>query len=101
MEGDVLLNSAPSLFLATGVIGGVVAVLKWFSARILADIERRFERIDQLDHDLKRIDDDFKRFIAEMPLHYQRREDSIREYTAINAKLDRQWEVMAEMSRRR
>ncbi len=43
------------------------------------------------------MDADLKRLIAELPIHYQRREDAIREYTAVNAKLDRIWEALIEV----
>jgi len=32
--------------------------------------------------------------LAELPLHYQRREDAIREYAAINAKLDKLYDLL-------
>ena len=40
---------------------------------------------------------DLKRLVAELPLHYQRREDAIREYTTINAKIDRLTEVLIDI----
>jgi len=91
MEGDVMLSGVglPTLFVVGGVVlGGVFGLLKWFASRLLADIEQRFARIDDLETR-------FERLRAELPLYYQRREDAIRELTAINAKLDRLYELLA------
>lgn len=87
--------AAPSLmpFLAWGVaglgmiLGCLFALLRWMFGRMLTEIERRLSRIDNLETR-------FERLLAELPLHYQMRDDSIREYTAINARLDRIYELM-------
>lgn len=100
MEGDVLMAGAslPALLAVGGVVlGGVFALLKWFASRLLADIEKRLERIDAVSREVDRVDGDLKRLMAELPIHYQRREDAIREYTAVNAKLDRIWEALIEV----
>ncbi len=94
MEGDVLMSNMGILAVATGVLGGVFALLRWFATRLLADIERRLARIEDISHDVTRIDGDLKRLVAELPLHYQRRDDAIREYTVINIKLDRLYELV-------
>jgi hypothetical protein len=88
--GDLVTSGVPLAWLiAIGgtVVGGVFALLKWFAGRMLAEIEGRLKRIDD-------IEARFERLLAELPLHYQRRDDAIREYTAINAKLDRLYELM-------
>jgi hypothetical protein len=72
---------------ATALIGLVFALLRWFSLRMLAEIDGRLRRIDD-------VESRFEKLLAELPLHYQRRDDAIREYTAINAKLDRLYELM-------
>lgn len=78
----------PSLAAVGGIVIGVLfALLKWFAQRLLADIDARLRRIDEVERRLERI-------TAEMPQHYQRRDDAIREYTAINAKLDRLYELL-------
>lgn len=41
----------------------------------------------------QRLDADFKGLLVSLPIDYQRREDSIREYTVLNAKMDRLYEV--------
>ncbi|MCX8018354.1 MAG: hypothetical protein N2690_10710 [Rhodocyclaceae bacterium] len=102
MEGDLLGPLAAQLVpwgvaLASTVLGAWWALLKWFAARLLNDIEKKLSRIDALSHEVDRVDADLKRLMAEMPIHYQRREDAIREYTAMNAKLDRIWEALLEV----
>ncbi len=99
MDGDVLMiGGIPALIAFCGaVLGGVFALLKWFAARLLSDIEARLERIDAVAREVDRVDADLKRLMAELPIHYQRREDAIREYTAVNAKLDRIWEALIEV----
>jgi len=91
VEGDVMLSglSLPALLAVGGaVLGGVFALLKWFAGRLLEDIDKRLSRIDEVE---ARVD----KLLADLPLHYQRREDAIREFTAINAKLDRLYELLA------
>lgn len=90
MEGDVVMNAVPlPMLLAVGgaVLGGVFGLLRWFAARLLADIDERLKRIDEVE---QRVD----RLLADLPVHYMRREDHIRELTAIHAKLDRLYEIM-------
>ena len=72
------------------VLGGVFGLLKWFAGRMIDEIETRLKRIDDLEIR-------FERLMAELPLHYQRREDAIREYTTINAKIDRLTEVLIDI----
>ena len=72
------------------MLGGVFGLLKWFAGRMIDEIETRLKRIDDLESR-------FERLMAELPLHYQRREDAIREYTTINAKIDRLTEVLIDI----
>lgn len=97
MEGDLLMTgvSLPALLaMIASIVGAIFALLKWFAARLLADIEARLERIDAVAREVDRVDADLKRLMAELPVHYQRREDAIREYTVINVKLDRLYELI-------
>lgn len=86
--GAELPIGLPSL-LSTGaaILAGVFALLRWFAARLLADIDARLKRIDEIEQRLDRM-------AEELPLHYVRREDHIREMTAISAKLDRIYELL-------
>lgn len=102
MEGEVLMPGMDwTALLAIGatVLGGVFGLLKWFAGRLLSDIEEKLARIDAISSEVERVDSDLKRMMAELPLHYQRREDAIREYTAMNAKLDRIYELIMEIRR--
>lgn len=93
MEGDVLVSQVWPIVVAVGVsvLGGGVALLQWFAKRLLSDI---VERIEDVAREVGRVDAEVKRLIAELPLHYQRRDDAIREYTVINVKLDRLYELI-------
>ncbi len=100
MEGDVMVGAVnwPAMLAIGGtLLGGIFALLKWFAGRLLSDIEGRLARIDAVAYEVDRVDGDLKRLLAELPIHYQRREDAIREYTAMNAKLDRIWEALIEV----
>lgn len=57
-----------------------------------ADAELK-SQIETTKADYNRIDTEFKTLLIQLPLHYHRREDAIREYTAINTKLDRLHEI--------
>ena len=88
-EYDVLSGVVPVFVTALVVLfGGSFALLRWVIGRLLTEIEKRLERVDQLE---KRFDG----LLADLPMHYQMRDDSIREYTAINARLDRIYELLA------
>lgn len=90
MEGDIVLNASnwPALLgVGATVIASVFGLLKWFASRIIADIDQRLARIDEVERKVEKL-------MAELPIYYQRREDAVREYTSINAKLDRLYELI-------
>jgi len=104
MEGEVLVPGVPlSALLAVGsvVLGGVFGMLRWFAARLLADIEQRLSRIDALASEVERIEDRLQAVIADMPLQYQRREDAIRQAAELDRKLDRIYEALLDIQRSR
>lgn len=91
--------SGARLVLAIVAIGGTVAgilagLVRWMGQRIMADIDARLSRMDEVMGEVSRVDADLKRLVAELPMHYQRRDDAIREYTTINVKLDRLYELI-------
>lgn len=93
-EGDVIGVSLPILAaIGASILGGVFALLKWFATRLLADIDMRLKRIDEIETRLDRM-------AVELPMHYVRREDHIREMTAITAKLDRIYELLIREEKR-
>jgi DNA anti-recombination protein RmuC len=85
MEGDVLAGALglPSLAAFAGaVLAGVFGLLRWFAVRLLADIDQRLRRIDEIE---RRVD----QLLADLPLHYQRREDTIRELAQADERYQR------------
>lgn len=100
-EYDVGFSGAQLIMMGLGLVGAVVGVMaglvRWMGQRIMADIDARLGRMDDVMGEVSRVDGDLKRLVAELPMHYQRREDAIREYTTINAKIDRLTEVLIDI----
>ena len=102
MEGDVLLASLPigwMIAVAVAVVMGMGGFFRWFARYMLGELEKRLARIDAVSDEVRRLDGELKRVMVELPMQYQRREDAIREYVAINAKLDRLYELMMEQKK--
>ena len=102
MEGDVLLASLPigwMIAVAVAVVMGMGGFFRWFARYMLGELEKRLARIDAVSDEVRRLDGDLKRVMVELPTQYQRRDDAIREYVAINAKLDRLYELMMEQKK--
>lgn len=100
MEGDVLsglMRWQVAMWVVGLAVGALVLVARAFGHRLMREIDARFDRIDALSREVARVDGDLKCLIAELPIHYQRREDAIREYTSVNAKLDRIWWALIEV----
>lgn len=72
--------------LLSGWGGALIVIIRSLLARMLSKLETS---VDQLSLAHQRLDAEFRMFQARLPLDYQRREDSIREFTAINMKLDK------------
>ncbi len=88
----------PAILAVSGaIIGAVWALLRWFAKRLLSDIDTKLEGIDRLSREVERVDGALQRLLADLPVYYQRRDDAIREYTTMNAKLDRVWETLLEI----
>ena len=94
----------------------LVGIIKWLIGRMIESLDERLKTnsddctekwtqigasLKQTDASLKQTDADLKRLMTELPLHYQRREDAIREYTSIHAKLDRIYELRVSEMRMR
>jgi hypothetical protein len=65
----------------TGFLVGIIRVL---ISRMVGNLEKQWQQTDA----------DLKKLMIELPMHYQRRDDAIREYTAINTKLDKLYELI-------
>ena len=90
----------PIILAALAVMGGLLAwLIRTMVSRLMTDLDNRFARMELRLGDVERLESEFARLRAELPLHYQRRDDSIREYTAMNAKLDRIYELIMETRR--
>lgn len=71
--------------------GVLVGVIRWLVVRAVADVDRRVTSAE------RRVDcaeEDVRKLLAELPIAYQRRDDAIREYSAINVKLDRLYTLL-------
>lgn len=88
------LVGLPSLVAAGGLVIGVMfALLKWFAQRLLADIDTRLRRIDEVERRLERV-------TAELPQHYQRREDAVRELALVDERYQKLVESLVGALRR-
>lgn len=86
MNGNTAPLTSLLLLSLVGIGGSAVALVRWFATRVLTQIEQRMARVEALE-------ERFERHLAELPLHYQRRDDAIRENATINYKLDRLYEL--------
>lgn len=90
----------PIILAALAVMGGLLAwLIRTMVGRVMTDLDARFDRMEQRLTEVDKLESEFARLRTELPLHYQRRDDSIREYTAMNAKLDRIYELIMEARR--
>jgi len=99
MEGDVLFAALPlgwMLAFGAAMVMGIGGLMRWFARYMLGELEKRLARIETVSEEVRRIEGELKRLMMELPMQYQRRDDAIREYVAINAKLDRLYELMME-----
>lgn len=71
--------------LVIGWSGMLIGVIRILIGRMVVDIERRMEDVVR---QAGRLDGDVKRLMTELPLQYQRREDSVRETTQMLVRID-------------
>ncbi len=100
MEGDLFAAWLPALYpfalVMAALLGGSFVLLRFAAAKLLSDIDRKLGRLDQLAAELARLDQELRRLTLELPVHYVRRDDHIRDMTAISAKLDRIYEILVK-----
>jgi|GEM_PF-1448520 len=74
------------------LIGGVVGVAAWtvrtMAQRLIAELDRRLMRIDDVAGEVQRVDGDLKKLMIELPIHYQRREDAVRDTATLMVRID-------------
>lgn len=94
--------------LLTAWTGFLIGIIKLLIGRMIKNLDERLkinnddctEKWMRIDVSLRQTDADLKRLMTQLPIEYQRREDSIREYTAINSKLDRLYELLMERNKK-
>jgi len=82
----------------------LIGIIKWLIGRMIRNLDERLKtsnddcaaKWERIEASLRNTDADLKSLATRLPIEYQRREDSIREYTAINSKLDRLYELLME-----
>lgn len=97
MEGDLLggiMQWQLALWLIGGALGALFLMGRAFAARIARDLDERLAKIDRVADEMQRLDDELSRVRAEMPVHYIRRDDHIRDITNVSIKLDRIYELL-------
>lgn len=72
--------------------GGLKTDIDEVRRQAKADVDEVKRQAESDRQDWRRIDTEVKNLLVRLPIDYQRREDSIREYTVINGKLDRLYE---------
>lgn len=97
MEGDILsglMRWQVSVWAIGALLGAVALMARGFANRLMREIDQRFERLESMAAEIRRIDAELTGLRAELPLHYIRREDHIRDMSAITIKLDRIHEML-------
>lgn len=73
-----------------GIITGLVA-------KIVSNFEKKItDDNSQLKARVELVDLEYRKLLVELPMQYQRREDTIRDQTVINGKLDKLYELILE-----
>lgn len=94
------LSSDIGLFLSIALAAGgsVLGIVRWLAGRLITDMLTRIDgaivQMDKIMGRVNAVEERLERHLSDLPLQYQRRDDAIREYTTINVKLDRLYELM-------
>ncbi|QLG90921.1 hypothetical protein HZF02_02670 [Pseudomonas yamanorum] len=91
----VEMSAVQMLTIGGGILGAFVGIVKMLLWQVERRLDQRFavmdERFDVVAKDsdrLRNVELGLERLRGEMPLHYVRREDYVRNQTVIEAKLD-------------
>ncbi len=76
------------LSIAVTVLGAFAGLLKLLLNQLERRLDQRFEVVAMDSDRLRQVELGIERLRGEMPLHYVRREDYVRNQTVIEAKLD-------------
>lgn len=97
------------------ILGGFAVIARWAVGQFEKRLDERFEaqesarqegrklweeRVSRVEGEHRTLEREFLKHIASMPEKYQRREDTIRFETVINAKLDALYSEMRLLSER-
>lgn len=74
--------------IAVTILGAFVGVMKMLLVQMERRLDQRFAVVDKDSERLREIEIRMERLHGEMPLHYVRREDWVRNQSIIEAKLD-------------
>ena len=74
--------------IAVSILGAFVGVMKMLLVQMERRLDQRFAVVDKDSERLRDIEIRVERLRGEMPLHYVRREDWVRNQSIIEAKLD-------------
>ncbi|MGU9837668.1 hypothetical protein ACU685_32575 [Pseudomonas sp. LF195] len=74
--------------IAVTILGAFVGVMKMLLVQMERRLDQRFAVVDKDSERLRDIEIRVERLRGEMPLHYVRREDWVRNQSVIEAKLD-------------
>jgi len=70
------------------IVGALAAIGRALVARLIGEMDRRLDGIEDKFSDIDRLDDEIAKLRAELPLHYNQREDAVREYSVVLARID-------------
>lgn len=102
---------ASILFSWTGLLVGIIAhllkrnlsayddQLKSLKKSVEDETRKRRDAEARAEKKYERLDGDFRRFLADLPKQYVQREDWIRTWTAVDAKMDSIWRALMELNK--
>lgn len=97
MEGDILgglMRWQVSIWLIGALAGALFFVMRAALSRFMREMDARLGRIERVTEEIARIDGELARLRAELPVHYIRRDDHVRDITTLSVKLDRIYELL-------
>ena len=97
IEGDIfesLMRWEVSVWIIGALAGALFLTLRAALGRFTQQMDERLGRIERVTDEIARIEGDLARLRAELPEHYIRRDDHIRDITTLSVKLDRIYELV-------
>jgi hypothetical protein len=97
IDGDIfgsLMRWQVSVWIIGALAGALFLVLRAALGRFAQQMDERLGRIERVTDEIARIEGDLARLRAELPEHYIRRDDHIRDITTLSVKLDRIYELV-------